>query len=117
MTRGACGMRPLNHGLTVWRSDDATSIEAGAISARMWLATTMSAVASGALLSLTNHVVPLAIAGTSGKRDRPPQSADVLGSSRTRREREVVRGHRERRVLRQRRIEHPLGRRDVATVV
>ena len=40
----ASGMRPLNHGLTVWRSDEATSIGCVAISARMWLATTMSAV-------------------------------------------------------------------------
>ena len=40
-------MRPLNHGLTVWRSEEATSIGCGAISARTWLATTMSAVGVG----------------------------------------------------------------------
>jgi hypothetical protein len=36
ITRGACGMRPLNQGFTVWRSDDATSIGCDAISERMW---------------------------------------------------------------------------------
>ena len=43
-TRGDSGMRPLNHGLTVWRSEEATSIGCGAISARMWSETSDSAV-------------------------------------------------------------------------
>ena len=34
-TTGEFGIRPLNHGFTVWRSDDATSTGSGAISARM----------------------------------------------------------------------------------
>ena len=37
-------MRPLNHGLTVWRSDEITSVGCGAISARMWSETSVSAV-------------------------------------------------------------------------
>src|SRR4030095_6058285 len=32
-TRGASGMRPLNHGLTVWRAEGGTSIAGGAIRA------------------------------------------------------------------------------------
>src|SRR5579883_2884412 len=45
-TRGDCGSLPLNHGLTVWRSDDATSTVWLAIRARMWLATRSSGIGS-----------------------------------------------------------------------
>ena len=36
-------MRPLNHGFTVCRSDETTSVGWGAISARMWSETRVSA--------------------------------------------------------------------------
>src|SRR5512146_1031229 len=45
-TFGAKASFPANHGLTVWRSDDATSKECGAISARIWADTTWLATPS-----------------------------------------------------------------------
>src|SRR5215510_16311319 len=64
-TRGACGMRPLNHGLTVWRSDELMSIACGAIRARRWLATTISAVVLGGCGRNVNQVELLATIAAS----------------------------------------------------
>src|SRR5262245_54100296 len=59
ITRGASGTRPLNHGLTVCRSDELTSTGWGAISARMWLATTgFASVPAGAVRD-ASQVAPL----------------------------------------------------------
>src|SRR5438876_438585 len=67
-TRGASGIFPLNHGLTVCRSEDGTSAGCGAISARTWSATTASAasaVASPRGPSATKVALPPTIAATA----------------------------------------------------
>src|SRR5215472_15928145 len=74
-TRGASGMRPLNQGLTVCWSEEPTSTGWVAISARTWLATTMSA--SGGPGDSANQVAPLpmnaatATEAASARRRRP----------------------------------------------
>src|SRR4029453_62148 len=67
ITCGDCGVRPLNQGLTVWRSDEATSVGCCAIKPRMWLSTTDSATwLSGAGRSATQvDALPSAIANTT----------------------------------------------------
>ena len=54
-------MRPLNHGFTVWRSDETTSTGSGAIKERMWSETSSSATCIGCCReSTTSQVEPLA---------------------------------------------------------
>src|SRR6266849_6772752 len=115
-TRGDSGIFPLNHGLTVWRSEEATSAGCGAIRARMWSDTTASAVASPRGASVTN-VAPLpsisasatdaAIAiqvGRAGARDARAQAGGRRGNRKLRAQRalqrlDAVALGRERRIL------------------
>ena len=75
-------MRPLNHGLTVWRSEETTSIGCGAISARMWSETSESAIVFSGWEPTISQVELLA---TTAVRAIDAASARHDGRSRTRR--------------------------------
>ena len=75
-------MRPLNHGLTVWRSDETTSVGCGAISARMWSETSESAIVFSGWEPTSSQVELLATMAVSAI---DAASARHDGRSRTRR--------------------------------
>lgn len=72
-------MRPLNHGLTVWRSDDTTSVSRAPSSARTWLAVISRAVSAEVSGRPTSTPTPSAMAATAPA--LKPQPTPVPGAT------------------------------------